>query len=37
MANSSPLFKDLLGQRNDHVDWDTAAVDRFRKALESAE
>jgi hypothetical protein len=37
MANSSPLFKDLLGQRNDHVDWDTAAVNRFRKALESAE
>ncbi len=37
MANSFPLFKDLLGQRNDHVDWDTAAVSRFRRALESAE
>jgi len=37
MANSSPLFKDLLGQRNDHVDWNAAAVARFRKALASAE
>jgi len=37
MANSSPLFKDLLGQRNDHVDWNAAAVTRFRKALVSAE
>jgi N-acetyl-anhydromuramyl-L-alanine amidase AmpD len=32
-ANSSPLFKDLEGWRNDHVDWDAAAVARFKAAL----
>jgi N-acetylmuramoyl-L-alanine amidase len=37
MANSAPQFKDLLGQRNDHVDWNAAAVARFRQALVSAE
>ena len=37
MANSSPLFKDLTGERNDHVDWNAAAVARFRKALAGAE
>jgi len=37
MANSSPLFKDLLGERNDHVDWNAAAVARFRQALTNAE
>jgi hypothetical protein len=37
MANSSPFFKDLTGERNDHVDWDAAAVARFRAALASAE
>jgi len=37
MANSSPLFKDLLGERNDHVDWNAAAVARFRRALTNAE
>ncbi len=36
-ANSSPLFKDLLGERNDHVDWNAAAMARFRQALRSAE
>jgi hypothetical protein len=37
MANSSPFFKDLTGERNDHVDWNAAAVARFRQALASAE
>jgi N-acetylmuramoyl-L-alanine amidase len=37
MANDAPQFKDLLGQRNDHVDWDAAAVQRFRQALADAE
>jgi len=37
MANSSPLFRDRTGARNDHVDWDAAAVTRFRKALAGAE
>jgi hypothetical protein len=37
MANDAAQFKDLLGQRNDHVDWNTAAVMRFRQALASAE
>jgi hypothetical protein len=37
MANDAAQFKDLLGQRNDHVDWDSAAVMRFRQALASAE
>ena len=32
-ANSSPLFKDLKGWRNDHVDWGAAAIARFRKKL----
>ncbi len=36
-ANDSSLFKDLLGARNDHRDWNTAAVARFRRALTSAE
>ena len=37
MANDSPLFKDLLGERNDHVDWNASAVARFREALAKAE
>jgi N-acetylmuramoyl-L-alanine amidase len=37
MANDAAQFKDLLGQRNDHVDWNAAAVMRFRQALASAE
>jgi len=37
MANDSPLFKDLLGERNDHVDWNAAAVARFKSALAHAE
>ena len=37
MANDAAQFKDLTGQRNDHVDWDTAAVLRLRRALDSAE
>jgi len=37
MANDAAQFNDLLGQRNDHVDWNTAAVMRFRQALASAE
>jgi len=37
MANSSPLFKDLLGWRNTHVDWNAAAVARFKRALAGAE
>ena len=32
-ANDSPLFKDNEGWRNDHVDWDAAAVARFKKKL----
>ena len=36
-GDSSPLFKDLLGARNDHVDWSVAATVRFRQALSSAE
>jgi hypothetical protein len=36
-ANTSPLFKDLLGARNDHRDWNAAAVARFRRALTNAE
>jgi hypothetical protein len=32
-ANSSPLFKDLEGWRNDHVDWAASAVTRFKAAL----
>jgi hypothetical protein len=37
MANDAAQFKDLTGERNDHVDWNTAAVMRFRQALVSAE
>ncbi len=37
MANASPFFKDLTGARNDHVDWNAAAVARFRQALTNAE
>jgi N-acetyl-anhydromuramyl-L-alanine amidase AmpD len=37
VAAGSPLFKDLLGQRNDHVAWGAAAMARFRRALTSAE
>jgi hypothetical protein len=33
MANSSPLFKDLEGWRNDHVDWEAPAVARFQRDL----
>jgi hypothetical protein len=33
MANHSPLFKDLLGWRNTHTDWNTAAVRRFHNLL----
>ncbi len=32
-ANSSPLFHDLLGWRNDHVDWGAADLARFKRAL----
>ena len=32
-ANGSPLFKDNEGWRNDHVDWDAAAVARFKAKL----
>ncbi len=34
MANSSPLFKDLEGWRNDHVDWEAPAVARFQGLLD---
>ena len=37
MANDSPLFKDLLGWRNDHQDWNAAAVARFKQAMVKAE
>jgi hypothetical protein len=37
MANASPFFKDLTGARNDHVDWNAAAVTRFRQALDDQE
>ena len=37
MANDAAQFKDLTGARNDHVDWNTAAVLRFRTALANAE
>ncbi len=37
MANDSPLFKDLLGWRNDHQDWNAAAVARFKRAMGRAE
>jgi hypothetical protein len=33
MANDSPLFKDLQGWRNDHVDWLKADVLDFRKRV----
>lgn len=32
-ANASPLFKDLEGWRNDHVDWGAAAMRRFKAKL----
>ena len=32
-ANSSPLFKDLEGWRNDHVDWGPTSVRRFKELL----
>ena len=35
-ANASPLFKDLEGWRNDHVDWGPASVKRFKQRLCSA-
>ena len=37
MANSSPLFKDLLGWKNTHQDWNAAATARFKQALVGAE
>ena len=37
MANDSPLFKDLLGWRNDHQDWNAVAVARFKRAMVRAE
>ena len=33
MANDSPYFKDLLGWKNDHTDWQRPEVLRFRKLL----
>ena len=33
MANDSPLFKDLEGWTNDHVDWLKADVRDFRKRV----
>ena len=33
MANDSPLFKDLEGWRNDHVDWRAGDVRDFRKRV----
>ncbi len=33
MANDSPLFKDLEGWRNDHVDWRADDVREFRKRV----
>jgi len=32
-ANASPLFKDLQGWRNDHVDWNAASIARFKTKL----
>lgn len=32
-ANASPLFKDLEGWRNDHVDWNSTSLARFKKKL----
>lgn len=32
-VNSHPLFHDLTGNRNDHTDWNTGEVARFRSAL----
>jgi hypothetical protein len=32
-ANASPLFKDLEGWRNDHVDWNAASIARFKTKL----
>lgn len=36
MANDSPLFKDLEGWRNDHVDWRAADVREFRGRVAAA-
>jgi hypothetical protein len=33
MANDSPYFRDLLGWRNTHVDWQPADVRVFRTRL----
>ncbi len=33
MANDSPFFHDLLGWRNDHVDWQAPDVRVFRRRL----
>jgi hypothetical protein len=33
MANDSPLFKDLEGWKNDHVDWRSGDVRDFRKRV----
>jgi N-acetyl-anhydromuramyl-L-alanine amidase AmpD len=33
MANDSPYFRDLLGWRNDHTDWQAADVRVFRARL----
>ena len=33
MANNHRLFKDLRGWKNDHADWQTPEVRRFRKRL----
>lgn len=35
MANDSPYFKDLLGWKNDHTDWQQPEVLRFRALLKA--
>ncbi len=37
MANDSPLFKDLQGWRNDHVDWLGADVREFRARVAASD
>lgn len=32
-ANDNPLFTDLAGWRNDHIDWQAQDVDEFRRRL----
>lgn len=34
-ANASPLFKDLLGQKNNHSDWTTAPATKLRERLQA--